>query len=102
MPSGARDGRSWLGFGPAGPPKPPDPSPEERFETALRHAKLTLAIEGDTPKAAFEFRKHLGWYTRGLPGSAELRARLHQVRSLAEVENLFADYLGSQAVLAAV
>lgn len=85
-----------------GLPRPPDPTPEERFQTALQHARLTLAVEGDTPKAAVEFRKHLGWYTRGLPGSAELRAKLHQVGSLAEVEHLFAHYLDSQAVLAAV
>ncbi|MBI1722882.1 MAG: tRNA dihydrouridine synthase DusB [Gemmatimonadetes bacterium] len=85
-----------------GRPMPPDPTPEERFQTALEHARLTLAVEGDTPKAAVEFRKHLGWYTRGLPGSAELRARLHQVESLADVEHFFADYLGSQPVLAAV
>lgn len=82
--------------------KPPDPTPEERFRTALEHARLTLAVEDDTPKAAVEFRKHLGWYTRGLPGSAELRAKLQQVTSLADVEHLFADYLGSQRLLAAV
>jgi nifR3 family TIM-barrel protein len=85
-----------------GQAKPPAPAAEERFQTALEHARLTLAIEGDTPKAAVEFRKHLGWYTRGLPGSAELRAKLHQVKSLDQVEHLFAEYLGSQAVLAAL
>jgi len=73
--------------------KPPDPAPEERFATALEHARLTLAVEGESPRAAREFRKHLGWYTRGLPGSAELRAKLHQVRALAEVERVFAEYL---------
>ena len=31
---------------------------------------LMLAIEGESPRAVLEFRKHLGWYTRGLPGSA--------------------------------
>ena len=85
-----------------GQAKPPAPAAEERFQTALEHARLTLEIEGDTPKAAVEFRKHLGWYTCGLPGSAELRAKLHQVKSLDQVEHLFAEYLGSQAVLAAL
>ena len=73
--------------------KPPDPTSEERFATALEHARLALAVQGESPRAVLEFRKHLGWYTRGLPGSAELRARLHQVRSLAEVEELFGRYL---------
>jgi len=72
---------------------PAAPTPEERFRTALSHARLTIAIEGDTPHAAREFRKHLGWYTKGLPGGAELRARLQQVNALAEVEALFAGWL---------
>ncbi len=82
-----------------GSPKPADPTPDERFATALEHARLTLAIEGDTPRAAREFRKHLGWYTRGLPDSAELRVRLQRVESLAEVEQLFASYLARHETL---
>ena len=30
---------------------------------------------------------------KGVPGSAELRRRLHAVESLSEVEDVFADYL---------
>lgn len=86
-----------------GLPVPDDPTPEERLATALEHARLTLAVEGDRPQAAREFRKHLGWYTRGLAGSAALRERLQQVDSLSDVEALFASYLGrSEPVLAAV
>ena len=73
--------------------KPPEPTAAVRLETALAHARLTLAVEGDTAHAAREFRKHLGWYTRGLPSSAALRARLQQVNALAEVEELFGEYL---------
>ena len=73
--------------------RPEPPTPRERFATALEHARLVVAIEGDTPHAAHEFRKHLGWYTRGLPGSAELRLRLHQIETIAEAEQLFAGFL---------
>ncbi len=76
-----------------GLPKPAEPSPAERLGAALEQARLTLALEGDSVHAAREFRKHLGWYTRGLPSSAELRARLQQVESLAQVEHLFGEYL---------
>jgi nifR3 family TIM-barrel protein len=76
-----------------GRPLPPEPTAREKFETALAHARLTLAIEGDTPRIAREFRKHLSWYTRGLPGSAALREKLQHVDSLAEVEQLFGGYL---------
>lgn len=45
--------------------------------------------------AAIEFRKHLGWYVKGLPNSAELRQRLHQVKDFAEVEAIFSGYLAA-------
>ena len=91
-----RDARALLD----GREPPPPPGPEERFQVALEHARLTLALDGDTPKTVMEFRKHLGWYVRGLPGAATLRERLHRVESLATVERIFADYLASGAVLA--
>jgi len=49
--------------------------------------------EADPRGAAIEFRKHLGWYVKGVPGSAELRRKLHAVVSLSEVEGVFAGYL---------
>jgi nifR3 family TIM-barrel protein len=87
--------RALLG----GLPKPPAPGAAERFEVALEHARLTLELEGDTPKTVIEFRKHLGWYTRGLRGAAELRGRLHHVNTLADVERIFRAYLESGAAV---
>ena len=78
-----------------GKPVPPDPSVEERFCIALEHARMAEAYEPDRRGAAIEFRKHLGWYAKGLPGSAELRKKLHAVTSLGEVEGIFADYLAN-------
>jgi nifR3 family TIM-barrel protein len=69
------------------------PSVEERFAIALDHARMANEYEPDRRGAAIEFRKHLGWYVKGLPGSAELRKQLHAVTSLGEVEGIFADYL---------
>src|SRR5665213_2134342 len=69
----------------------------ERFAIALDHARMADAYELDQRGAAIEFRKHLGWYVKGLPGSAELRKRLHAVTSLMEVEGIFADYLAAVA-----
>jgi len=82
----------------AGRPKRPDPAPEERFATALEHARLALRIQGDTRKTALEFRKHFGWYTRGVPGASALRERLFQIESMAEAEQIFARYLERQEV----
>ena len=72
---------------------PPVPPVEERFAVACTHARMAAAYENDRRGAAIEFRKHLGWYVKGLPSSADLRRRLHQVESLEEVEGIFADYL---------
>lgn len=72
---------------------PATPSVEMRFDIAVRHARMAAVYEPDRRGAAIEFRKHLGWYCKGLPGSAKLRAKLHQVDSLSQVEDIFADYL---------
>jgi nifR3 family TIM-barrel protein len=79
-----------------GTPVPPDPTVEERFDVALTHARMAQSYEHDPRGAAIEFRKHLGWYVKGLPGSAELRKKLHAVTSLGEVEGIFGDYLANR------
>src|SRR5205823_6372050 len=74
-------------------PMPATPTVEERFAIALDHARMVQAYEADPIGAAIEFRKHLGWYAKGLPNSAELRRKLHAVKSFAEVEGIFGEYL---------
>jgi tRNA-dihydrouridine synthase len=69
------------------------PSIEQRFAIALRHARMAQDYEPDRRGAAIEFRKHLGWYVKGLPDSADLRRKLHAVNELSEVEGIFTDYL---------
>ena len=81
-----------------GQPLPAPPDPAERFGVALAHARLQLDLQGDDRRTAIEFRKHLGWYTRGLPGAAELRRTLFAVESMAEVERIFQAYLEASAV----
>ncbi len=84
-----RDGRALLRGEVPGPP----PDAGERFAVALDHARLALRLQGDERKTVIEFRKHLGWYTKGLPASAHLRERLFQVESMVEAEAIFRDYL---------
>src|SRR3954452_5676240 len=76
-----------------GKPKPEAPRIEQRFEIALEHARMAEAYEADPRGAAIEFRKHLGWYVKGIPGSAELRKKLHAVEQISEVEDIFREYL---------
>jgi tRNA-dihydrouridine synthase B len=84
-----RDGQTLL----AGNPLQPVPDAAERFRVALDHARLALRLQGDTRRTVMEFRKHLGWYTRGLQGSSALRQRLFQIESVAEAEAIFLEYL---------
>jgi tRNA-dihydrouridine synthase len=79
---------------------PPAPDAAERFAVALRHARMQLEIQGDDRRTALEFRKHLGWYTRGLRGATELRRELHTIESMAEIERIFEGYLAGQSVAA--
>jgi nifR3 family TIM-barrel protein len=81
----------------AGRPMRPTPPVEERFAVALDHARMVQAYELDPKGAAIEFRKHLGWYVKGLPCSADLRRKLYAVTSFAEVEGIFAEYLDRRA-----
>ena len=66
------------------------PSIDERFEMLLEHAR-----EFDARCGSQQFRrmrKHLGWYCKGFPRAAALRARMFLVSSIAEVEAILADH----------
>ena len=72
----ALEGRPWL-----------PPTLSERIAVALEHAALLVREKGEKIGIA-EARKHLAWYTRGLRGSASVRARLMRVESFAEIPPL--------------
>ena len=91
-----RDARALLD----GLPHPAAPSAEERFAVALRHARLAIELQGDTRHTVVEFRKHFGWYTRGLHGATRLRQRLFQVETMSEAQRVFEEYLAGAEVAA--
>lgn len=85
-----------------GRPIPPDPDVEERFRICLEHARNAIAFERDPERAIIDFRKHLGWYTKGLPDGRRLRTELFQSRTLEDVERLLEGYLDAQRAGAGV
>lgn len=85
-----------------GAPIPPEPGVEERFEICLEHARNAIAFERNTERAIIDFRKHLGWYTKGLPDGRKLRTELFHVESLQEVEVLLKAYLERHRAVAMV
>jgi tRNA-dihydrouridine synthase B len=58
----------------------------EKIPFILEHCRLAFALKGK--KGMFEMRRHLASYVRGLPGAAQLRAKLVRVESVAEVEEI--------------
>jgi tRNA-dihydrouridine synthase B len=72
---------------------PADPPVSERFAIVLEHACNAVAFENDETVAMRDFRKHLGWYTKGLPAGKALREELFRVHRLAEAEALLESYL---------
>ena len=75
-----------------GDPIPAQPDVNERFEIVLEHARNSVAFGGDETRAMIEFRKHLGWYTKGLPDGKKLRQDLFAVTTLAEAQTLLQAY----------
>jgi nifR3 family TIM-barrel protein len=66
---------------------PARPSNEELKEMMLRHARLQMQYKGDY-LGIREMRKHVAWYTTGLPNSAKLRGEINAVESYEELEEL--------------
>ena len=74
----------------------PKPSREEIYAMMLRHARMQVEYKGDYTGVR-EMRKHISWYTAGLPHSAKLRARINSVESLKEMEELLQEILTTGA-----
>ncbi|HEX6309852.1 MAG TPA: tRNA dihydrouridine synthase DusB [Longimicrobiales bacterium] len=81
---------------------PPAPDVAERFAIVLEHARNAIAfkheVAGSEEQAMREFRKHLGWYTKGLPNGKGLREELFGVTTLAEAERILEGYLEAALV----
>lgn len=65
----------------------PLPTPLERLDMALVHARGLCAEKGEL-RGIKEARKHFAWYIKGLPGSSALKVKLFLVNSLNEAEEL--------------
>jgi tRNA-dihydrouridine synthase B len=80
---------------------PPSATAGERFEFMLRHCRLARestrwgATELQIMRA---MRNRLMAYTQGLPGSKHLRMRFCKVESVAELEDIAAEYIDREAL----
>ncbi|MCH8322564.1 MAG: tRNA dihydrouridine synthase DusB [Proteobacteria bacterium] len=71
--------------------KLPDPPLSRQLEVILDHYQAMLDHYGSDNGLKIA-RKHLGWYTKGLPNSAELRQFLFQLKSPEAVTAALKDY----------
>lgn len=63
----------------------PEPvSREEMRQTILEHARLMVEYKGEY-LAIREMRKHISWYTTGMPGSAAFRGRINAMETMDEL-----------------
>jgi tRNA-dihydrouridine synthase B len=69
----------------------PDPSLDEQLETMLGQYEEMLELYG-TQTGVNLARKHIGWYTKGLPGSAELRNIVNQQDDPAVVVRMLREF----------
>jgi len=79
----------WLRTGQA----LPDPDTDTLFATVLEHYDAMLELYG-TVTGVNMARKHLAWYTKGLPGSAAFRNQVNFIDDPAEVVRQLHTFFG--------
>lgn len=60
---------------------PPRPTRQELYDMIARHAQLAAQYKGEYITVR-EVRKHLAWYTTGLPHAAALRRQINSIETM--------------------
>jgi len=68
-----------------------DPSITEQYDAIAGHYEAMLEHYGIETGVNMA-RKHIGWYTKGLPGSAEFRNKVNQVPDPKQVKAMLAEF----------
>jgi tRNA-dihydrouridine synthase B len=69
----------------------PNPTLVEQYQTVRTHYEEILSHYGIEHGVKIA-RKHLAWYSKGLPGSAEYRGRVTRMDGVAEVRDALAEF----------
>jgi tRNA-dihydrouridine synthase B len=73
----------------------PDPSLLEQRDMVLAHYQSMLSVYGEQAGLRVA-RKHIGWYSSGLPNSAEYRQSVNRSTNITEVMQLITDFYNMQ------
>ena len=77
-----------------------DPSITEQYDAIAGHYEAMLEHYGIETGVNMA-RKHIGWYTKGLPGSAEFRNKVNQITDPKQVKAMLAEFYAPWRDLAA-
>lgn len=69
------------------------PSRQEIKDTILKHSKLMLQYKGEYI-AVREMRKHVSWYSTGIPGAARLRAKVNEMETMDDIIRIASEIFG--------
>ncbi len=68
------------------------PSKEEIYNMIVDQYKRLLKLKGER-LALLEMRSHVGWYLKGMQGSAQIKNKANQALSFEEVKKILKEYL---------
>lgn len=78
------DGRSYT-----------PPTDDERLNTACAHIDLfmdNVMRQNRNPAVFVELRKHIAWYTKGMPGATELRRKVNNCAGSEELKRMIEEF----------
>lgn len=68
------------------------PSQTEKIHMAMQHLELAIENKGEGI-AVREMRKHISWYTKGMPDATRLRDRINQAVTGAEMDAILTELI---------
>jgi tRNA-dihydrouridine synthase B len=86
--------KSLLSGGDAAPAPTPQTGPE-RLQTAVQQLRTAVRLKGET-RACKEMRKHFCYYSKGLTGGAEFRARVVRAERVEDYLDLVSEISGER------
>lgn len=69
-----------------------EPTPKEKIDVCLLHLRRLMEIKPEKV-AVHEMRKHAAYYMKGIKDGAKVKAKLNELNTYEEMENLFGEFL---------
>lgn len=70
----------------------PEPTPEEKVKTIIRHMNMLIDLKGERTGIC-EMRSHIAWYVKGMRNSAQLKDKVFHLLDKNEIIKLLEEYI---------